>query len=226
MRAEVGKMGFQDYERPAVAADLVLFRVSDGKLQTALIRRQVQDVEHGKWSLPGGFVDIDKTLQEILYGKVAEKLGFDCFSARQFAIRDNLARDDRWRVISCVYLGVLTGKPAGEYCVWFNTERAEEGLLYREGESVRMDELAFDHASMILEAIARLRHDLYTEEEGFLMTGERFTLTELCSTFEAVLGTGIDNFTRRTKELVEPTGETVRGERHRPAQIFKRRADR
>ena len=68
-------MDFLDYERPAVAADLVLFRVRDGKLQTGLIKRALQDVENGKWSLAGGFVDIDKTLKEILYGKAAEKLG-------------------------------------------------------------------------------------------------------------------------------------------------------
>lgn len=216
-------MNFIDYERPAVAADLVLFRVHEKKLQTALIRRQFQDVEHGKWSLPGGFVDIDKTLQEILYGKVAQKLGFDCFSARQFTIRDNLARDDRWRVISCVYLGVLTGTPEREDCIWFYTDRIDEGLLYNETENVRMDELAFDHASMITEAIAKLRHDLYIEAEGFLMTGETFTLSALKSTFEAVLGGPIDNFTRRTKELVEATGESVRGEKHRPAMIYRRK---
>ena len=216
-------MNFIDYERPAVAADLVLFRVYEKKLQTALIRRQFQDVEHGKWSLPGGFVDIDKTLQEILYGKVAEKLGFSCFSARQFTIRDNLARDDRWRVISCVYLGVLTDQPEQEHCEWFCTDRIDKGLIYNEDACVQTDELAFDHASMITEAIAKLRHDLYVEAEGFLMTGETFTLSALKNTFEAILGGKIDNFTRRTKDLVEATGESLRGGKHRPAQIYRRK---
>ena len=217
-------MNFIDYERPAVAADLVLFRINDKRLQTCLIRRQFQDVEHGKWSLPGGFVDIDKTLQEILYGKVAEKLGFSCFSVRQFTIRDNLARDDRWRVISCVYLGVLTASPEQENGEWFYTDRADSGLLYNEKEDVRMEELAFDHASMITEAVSKLQHDLYVEAEGFLMTGETFTLSALRTTFEAILGRPIDNFTRKTRELVEPTGESIRGEKHRPAMIYRRKA--
>ena len=216
-------MDFLDYERPAVAADLVLFRVRDGKLQTGLIKRALQDVENGKWSLAGGFVDIDKTLKEILYGKAAEKLGFSCFSARQFTIRDNPARDDRWRVISCVYLGVLTDTPEQEFCTWFYTDRVGEGILYNDGVSERMDELAFDHASMITEAMDKLRHDLYTEEEGFMLTGEQFTLSELRSTFEAVLGAKIDNFTRKTTDLVEATGESVRGQKHRPAQIYRRK---
>ena len=76
---------------------------------------------------------------------------------------------------------------------------------------------------MITEAMDKLRHDLYTEEEDFMLTGEQFTLSELRSTFEAVLGAKIDNFTRKTKDLVEATGESVRGQKHRPAQIYRRK---
>lgn len=214
---------FNDYERPAVAADLVLFRVKENILQVALIKRNFQDVEHGKWSLPGGFVNIDKTLEETLYDKVAEKLGFSCFSARQFAIRDNVARDDRWRVISCVFLGVLTDSPETENCVWFCTDEIKDNVLYTRDFILDMNELAFDHASMIKDAVKRLRHDLYTESEGFLMAGETFTLRELRNVFEAILGDHIDNFARRTQDLVEETGESVRGLRHRPAKIYRRK---
>ena len=37
-------------------------------------------------------------------------------------------------------------------------------------------------------------------------------------------GRPIDNFTRKTRELVEPTGESIRGEKHRPAMIYRRKA--
>ena len=73
------------FERPAVATDLVLFRTANikgknnreytKKLQIALIKRDSQEVENGKWSLPGGFVDIDKTMNETIYGKIAGKIG-------------------------------------------------------------------------------------------------------------------------------------------------------
>ena len=226
-------MSFEEFERPAVAVDLVLFRMYHGLLQIALINRKEQDVENGKWSLPGAFVNIDKTLTETLYGKVADKLGFDCFSARQFAVHDNIARDDRWRVISCVYIGAVKGKqdssddPYFGKCTWFFTQYLEErGVLYNyNNEEVSLDELAFDHASMITEAFDRMRHDLFTEEEGFTLTGDTFTLLELRTTFEAFLNKYRydTNFPRRMENLIEPTGEEIRGQAYRPAKVFKRK---
>lgn len=210
-------MSFQDYERPAVTADIVLFRIKNKQLQVALVKRETQEVEQGKWSLPGGFVDIDKTLCETLHGKIAEKLGFDDFTARQFTIKDNIARDDRWRVISCVYLG--TAKAEGN-CKWFTVEGE---TLHSSDEEMPLSALAFDHSSMVREAIHLLRRELFTCDEIFDLTGETFTLPELKNTCEAITGHKIDNFTRRIKDMVEPTGEMLRGKRCRPAQYYVRR---
>lgn len=206
-----------DYEKPAVTADLVLFRIKDKKLQVALIKRTLQDVETGKWSLPGGFVDIDKTLEQTLYGKIADKIGFDNFTARQFTIRDNPARDNRWRVISCVYLGVT--KEDGK-CTWFTIDG---NILRSENVTIEYNLLAFDHASMIREALDVLRKEMFYRDEIFKMTGDVFTLSSLKETCEAIAGHTIDNFTRKTKDIVEPTGEMLKGKRCRPAQYYRKK---
>ena len=62
-------MSLLDYERPSLTTDLVLFRVIEEealdirkndtkKLQVLLINRK-DEPQKGKWSLPGGFVNID-----------------------------------------------------------------------------------------------------------------------------------------------------------------------
>ena len=210
-------MSFTDYERPAVTVDLVLFRIFEHQLQVALIKRNTQDVEKGKWSLPGGFVDIDKTLEQTLYTKVAQKIGFDTFTARQFTIRDNIARDNRWRVISCVYMGVAQSEGS---CTWFTIDG---NILRSEKVTIEYNLLAFDHASMIKEAVQILRKDLFGCDEIFEMTGIKFTLSELKNTCEAIVGHTIDNFARKTKNIVEPTGEILRGKRNRPAKYYRRK---
>lgn len=213
-------MTVKDYERPAVAVDLVLFRIHEKNLQVALIKRNVQDVENGKWSLPGGFVDIDKTLVETLYGKVADKLGFDHFGVRQFTIRDNPARDNRWRVISCVYMAGTKTEEENDKFTWFTIDGH---ILRSPNVTIEYNLLAFDHASMIKEAIDVLRRDLLSCDEVYDMTGYNFTLSELKATCEAITGHKIDNFARKTRELVEPTGEVLKGKRNRPAKYYRRK---
>ncbi len=49
------------YERPSVAVDLILFSIVDG-MPAALLMRRADHPFRGHWSLPGGFVRIDESL--------------------------------------------------------------------------------------------------------------------------------------------------------------------
>src|SRR5215467_5551194 len=53
----------QAFERPSVTVDLVLMSVFAGALHVLLLRRE-QHPAKGKWSLPGGFVQIDESLDD------------------------------------------------------------------------------------------------------------------------------------------------------------------
>ena len=107
---------FMSYERPSVTADVVMFKVYDKiidkrqkskkSIRVLLIRRDAEPCE-GKWSLPGGFVGIDETIEEVARRKVLEKTGYDQYYLEQLYTFDGIDRDSRWRVISTAYVGIM-----------------------------------------------------------------------------------------------------------------------
>ena len=56
-------MKFEDYPKPNVTVDLVVFTIRKGSLKILLIKRGIEPFKN-KWALPGGFVQIDETLED------------------------------------------------------------------------------------------------------------------------------------------------------------------
>jgi 8-oxo-dGTP diphosphatase len=88
--------------------------------------------------------------------------------------------------------------------------------------------LAFDHAEILTYALTRLRYKLEYTAVGFELLPEEFTLSELQSAYEIVLGEELDkrNFRRKilSAGVIESSGRTRSGE-GRPAQLYRYRAD-
>jgi len=85
--------------------------------------------------------------------------------------------------------------------------------------------LAFDHALILQAAVARLRNKVeYTTLPVHLLP-VGFTLTELQSVYERILGRRIDKsaFRKRVAEadFVEPVPGEMRRASNRPAQIYR-----
>ena len=90
---------FLEYERPSVTADVVLLRTIDAEhnnrknngkeLQVRLYKRKEEPFD-AKWSLPGGFVGVDKTIEETARKKVEEKVGYNNFYLEQLYTFDNI----------------------------------------------------------------------------------------------------------------------------------------
>ena len=85
------------YQHPYVTVDGVLFRSNGTCLEVKLI--QPPKLE-GQWSLPGGFVSIDKLAIDTLREKMAEKANISGFYAEQLQTYDALTRDERGRVLT------------------------------------------------------------------------------------------------------------------------------
>ena len=92
------------------------------------------------------------------------------------------------------------------------------------GEAMR-----FDHRRILATAIARLRAKLKYRPVVFELMPDKFTLTELQRTVEAISGRHLhkQNFRRlvETAALVEPTGETSTATGGRPAALFRFRRE-
>ncbi|MFK4166580.1 NUDIX hydrolase [Paenibacillus lautus] len=106
-----------DYERPSVAADMVIFTVTDGvadsyrklpekELRILLIRRGGHPFL-GKWALPGGFVQPSETTEQAAARELREETGVDDVYLEQLYTFSDIGRDPRTWVMSCSYMALI-----------------------------------------------------------------------------------------------------------------------
>lgn len=108
-----------DYERPSVAADMVIFTVTDTdednyrklpekELRVLLIQRGGHPFL-GKWALPGGFVRPTETTEQAARRELREETGVDNVYLEQLYTFSDLGRDPRTWVMSCSYMALIDG---------------------------------------------------------------------------------------------------------------------
>lgn len=107
----------EDYERPSVAADMVIFTVTDEaadsyrklpekELRILLIRRGGHPFL-GKWALPGGFVQPSETTEQAAARELREETGVDDVYLEQLYTFSDIGRDPRTWVMSCSYMALV-----------------------------------------------------------------------------------------------------------------------
>ncbi|RXZ83758.1 NUDIX hydrolase [Paenibacillaceae bacterium] len=106
-----------DYERPSVAADMVIFTVTDTdadnyrklpekELRVLLIQRGGHPFL-GKWALPGGFVRPSETTEQAAARELREETGVDNVYLEQLYTFSDIGRDPRTWVMSCCYMSLI-----------------------------------------------------------------------------------------------------------------------
>lgn len=106
-----------DYEMPSVAADMVIFTVTnteednyrklpDKELRILLIRRAGHPFL-GKWALPGGFVRSDETTEQAAARELQEETGVKDVYLEQLYTFSDTGRDPRTWVMSCSYMALI-----------------------------------------------------------------------------------------------------------------------
>jgi ADP-ribose pyrophosphatase YjhB (NUDIX family) len=98
------------YERPSVTNDVIIFTTDDIKeanqrkvpkkgMQVLLVKRD-EYPDKGKWSIPGGFIDVNESLEDGAKRKLREKTGVENVYIEQLYTFGDINRDKRTRVIS------------------------------------------------------------------------------------------------------------------------------
>ena len=95
-----------DYPKPSVTVDLIIFTIAKDDLQVLLIRRDLEPFK-GHWALPGGFVDIDESLEDAAARELQEEVGVKNVYLEQLFTFGEPTRDPRGRVISFAYFALL-----------------------------------------------------------------------------------------------------------------------
>jgi 8-oxo-dGTP diphosphatase len=223
------------FPRPSVAVDVVLLTVDEADLVTLLLPRGDHPYK-GAFSLPGGFVMIDESLDDAARRVLAGKAGLTGVFLEQLYTFGSPRRDPRTRVISVAYYA-LVSRPrsaevrpvSGPAPVWGKIDvpwESETGgpVLVKQPEDGSAMVLAFDHAHILGMAVKRIRGKLDYTPIGFQLLPERFTLLDLQTVHETILGRPVnkDSFRRRmlASGQLEATGEHQQGA-GRPAELYR-----
>ncbi|HOZ48420.1 MAG TPA: NUDIX hydrolase [Candidatus Hydrogenedentes bacterium] len=137
-----------DYPRPMVTVDAVVFS-RQGNTRCVLLIQRKRDPFAGAWALPGGFVEMEETLDAAVARELAEETGLTGVVLGQLRAFGDPGRDPRGRTISVVFWGVVDGEPAdvaghddAADARWFSVDA--------------LPDLAFDHDQIIKCALETL----------------------------------------------------------------------
>lgn len=207
----------KEYVPPTLTVDAVLFQLIDGILSVLLIERPNEPFK-GAWALPGGYSAQGETtfdaLKRIVKTKAGTNLDTDLSYVEQLYTFDTVARDPRGHAVSVTYMGC--GKQ-------MSPSKSEARTAFFPVHD--LPKLAYDHADIIRYAHERLKAKLTYTNAVYAFLPEKFTLTELQTAYEAILGRELDKRNFRKKflglNLIHETNEMKQGGAHRPAKLYR-----
>lgn len=132
------------YPRPALTVDCIVFFREKETWKVLLIQRKKAPFKD-YWALPGGFVDMDETLEEAAKRELYEETNVQIDRLKQFYVFDAIDRDPRHRTISVVFYAVLEKE--------IQPKAADDAKYAQFFDIKNMPDLAFDHAEIMKKAI-------------------------------------------------------------------------
>ncbi len=222
---------------PYLSVDCVVFGFNSDtqQLNVLVYEREIFDGKAGNVNLkfPGSIVpmedDLDDSAQKVLY----ELTGLKNVCLKQFHAFGNPDRikfdeEKKWaerhydvkieRVVTIAYYALIRIDKQNpeqsrirDKLKWITPDRAEN--------------MAFDHSLILKYALAALRKDVLLKDvNGLELLPPKFTLAQLQSLYEAVMGRKLDkrNFRKKISKAsyIKPLNEKQQGVAHKPALLF------
>ena len=199
-----------------LTVDTVVFTVEDSELKVLLTKRSSEPFK-GHWSLPGGVLMKSETLSNACSRVLRDKVGIRDVYLEQLFTFDTRGRDPRGDIITVAYFALV---PIEDLNLSANNH--DTVLLFPVN---KLPKLGFDHSIIIEYAKTRLQFKLEYTNIVFSLLPKFFTLSQLQSTYEVILGRKLDkrNFLKKYLSLgfVKPTTKMFVGGRQRPAKLYK-----
>jgi len=201
-----------------VAVDCIIFGydILEKEIKLLLFKRIVEPAK-GRWSLAGGFVEPDESLDEAASRILRKLTGLESVYMKQSFAYGETDRDPGDRVISVAYFALITIRD-------IKKELAEQnGVSWR--SLSKLSDLIFDHPLMVKRALTDLQNQIKIRPVGFELLPEKFTLVQLQDLYEAIYQRKVDkrNFRKKilSMEILEKLDEKERETSKKGAYYYK-----
>jgi 8-oxo-dGTP diphosphatase len=176
--------------RVLVAVDCIVFGFDGQDLKLLLIKRAF-DPEKNKWSLMGGFLRANETLDQAANRVLKELTGLENVYLEQLHAFSDVARDPQERTISVAYFALID---IHQYEQQLSDDFHADWVPLS-----KKPRLIFDHDDMVRRAQKQLRYKASLHPILFELLPQRFTIPHLQNMYEGVYDTNFDsrNFTRK-----------------------------
>lgn len=219
---------------PHVSVDCVVFGFEFGKLDVLLIERNMEfdGREYRDLKLPGDLVRKDEDLDTAASRVLRELTGLDNIYLKQYLAIGSPTRlrrqprDMEWLksighpeeiVVTVAYYSLIN----------IDQDKASNFILQSNARWYtvsEVNELAFDHLSILHQALQVLRTDLNLKPIAFELLPPKFTLGQLQQLYEVILGIQLDkrNFRKKVSNMpfITPINERQVNVSHKPARYF------
>ena len=175
---------YNDQTRFLIAVDCIVFGFDGEHLKILLIKRGFEP-EKDKWSLMGGFVGAEESLDGAANRVLTQLTGLEGVYLEQIQAYGNPLRDPIERTFSVTYFALID---IHKYETQINDQYHAEWFLLKDAPS-----LIFDHDEMVETAKKKIRYKAALHPILFELLPKKFTIPQLQNLYEDVYNTQIDN---------------------------------
>lgn len=195
---------YHEHEKFHVAVDSIIFGYDEEgrELKVLLLKRNFQPAK-GEWSLMGGFLKSNESLDEAGKRILVQLTGLSNVYMEQLYSFGEIDRDPGARIISVAYFALIKINDSDLELV--NSHGATWVSISA------LPNLIFDHSAMIGRALRKLQVRARTQPIGFELLPDKFTIPQLQGLYEAIYNKPLDkrNFRRKllSMDLLEKLEE-------------------
>ncbi|MFL9844874.1 NUDIX hydrolase [Flavobacterium rhizosphaerae] len=184
---------YNQQEKVLLAVDCIIFGFDKENLKILLVKRDIEP-EKGKWSLMGGFLNAGENLDDAATRVLHRLTGLSNVYMEQLRAYSAPDRDPVARTVSVSYYALIN--------ISEHTE-INEDFSAKWFDIKKFPDLIFDHNTMVANAMSRLRYRASTKPIGFELLPEKFTMKQLQTLYEVILGETLDkrNFINKINAL-------------------------
>ncbi|WP_346859762.1 NUDIX hydrolase [uncultured Draconibacterium sp.] len=169
------------------------------------------------WGLIGTHLPTDEDLDDYAKKILQVATGLKDIFLKQFQTFGSKDRVPHYRVLTVAYYALINPE-------YHNLELSSIAKSVKWFEIDKLPELIFDSKEIIHRALKKLREEVQYHPLGFHLLPDKFTLTQLQTLYEVILGKSLDtrNFRKKIQnmDLLIDTNEKQTNVAHRAAKLY------